>query len=148
SGVAKISRLYYAYSWDAGVTWSPNVPVSPAFDSTVGFPQQNKMGDYIGIVSGTTGADVAYAATFTGGEDIYYVRLFPDCDGTGVSDVLDIAAHTATDCDLNHVPDACQTTPICIGAGAVPESGGSGGTPLTVDKGAGEAVTLSWGASC
>ena len=147
SGVANISRLYYAYSWDAGVTWSPNVPVSPPFDSTVGWPQQSKMGDYIGIVSGNDGADVAYSATFNNSEDVYYVRLFPDCNGNGVSDVIDLASHTATDCDLNHVPDSCQASVTCIGAGAVAESA-AGGTPLSVDKGAAGAVTLAWGASC
>uniref|UniRef100_UPI000B01CE78 sialidase family protein n=1 Tax=Methylomonas koyamae TaxID=702114 RepID=UPI000B01CE78 len=31
----KVSRLYYSYSWDGGQTWSKNVPVSPAFDTTL-----------------------------------------------------------------------------------------------------------------
>lgn len=142
SGMANVSRLYYAYSWDGGVTFSANVPVSPPFDSTVGWPQQNKMGDYSGIVSDAAGADVAYAATFGGEQDIYYVRLFPDCNGNGVSDVTDLATHQSEDCDLSHVPDACEAAPTCIGAGRVPDGG------LTVDKAVGGTITLTWSASC
>jgi hypothetical protein len=148
SGVNHVSRLYYAYSWDGGDTWSPNVAVSPSFDSWVGFPQQNKMGDYITLVSNDTGADVAYAATFNGEQDVYYVRLFPDCNGNAVSDVVDLATHAAQDCDLDRVPDTCQAAPQCIGAGAVPEDAAAGGTPLTVDRGPDGVLNLGWGASC
>jgi hypothetical protein len=148
SGVVNLSRLYYAYSWDAGSTWSPNVPVSPQFNSYVGWPHQNKMGDYSTLVSDATGADVAYAATFNNEQDIYYLRLFPDCNGNGLSDVADLAAHTSLDCNLNHIPDECETAPTCIGAGAVPDGGAAPGTPLTVNKGAGDGLSLAWGASC
>ena len=147
-GVSNRSRLYYSYSWDAGVTWSKNVAVSPSFDSHVGWPQQNKMGDYITLVSDGPGADVAYAATFNGEQDVYYVRLFPDCNGNGVSDVTDLAAHTSLDCNLSHVPDECETAPSCIGAGSVPDGGAVSGAPLTVEKRAGDAIALAWGASC
>ena len=58
------SQLFYSYSTDAGATWSPNVPVSGAFNPTEGWPQQNKIGDYITIVSDNTGGNVAYSATF------------------------------------------------------------------------------------
>jgi hypothetical protein len=71
------SQLFYSYSIDAGNTWSPNVAVSPAFNPFLGYPQQNKMGDYITIVSDNTGGDVAYAATFNLEEDVYYVRVAP-----------------------------------------------------------------------
>ena len=148
SGQVNISRLYYAYSWDSGATWSVNVPVSPSFDSFAGWPQQNKMGDYSTLVSDAGGADAAYAATFGGEQDVYYVRLFPDCNGNGVSDVSDLAAHQGQDCDLNHVPDECQAFPNCIGAGTVPDGGALTGTPLTVGKGSEGAIVLSWGASC
>ncbi|MCH8851571.1 MAG: exo-alpha-sialidase, partial [Planctomycetes bacterium] len=37
---ANLSELYYAYSLDAGATWSINVPASPVFNSHVGWPQQ------------------------------------------------------------------------------------------------------------
>jgi hypothetical protein len=146
-GSENLCRLYYAYSWDAGATWSPNVAVTPQFDTSVGWPSQStKIGDYMTLVSDATGADAAYAATFNGEEDVYYVRLFPDCNGNGVSDAVDIANHTSFDCNLNHVPDECDHAPVCIGAGAVAESGVSGA--LTIDKGTGNAIALTWGASC
>ena len=71
------SQLFYSYSTDAGTTWSPNVAVSNAFNPFLGYPAQNKMGDYMTIVSDNTGGDVAYAATFNLEEDIYYVRVAP-----------------------------------------------------------------------
>ena len=78
------SQLFYSYSTDGGVTWAPNVPVSGAFTPFEGYPVQNKIGDYITIVSDNTGGDVAYAATFnfnpsTGQheQDVYFVRVIP-----------------------------------------------------------------------
>ncbi len=71
------SQLFYSYSTDGGVTWAPNVAVSNSFNPFLGYPNQNKMGDYITIVSDNTGGNVAYAATFNLEEDIYYVRVAP-----------------------------------------------------------------------
>jgi uncharacterized repeat protein (TIGR01451 family) len=71
------SQLFYSYSTDAGVTWSPNVAVSNTFNPFLGYPQQNKLGDYMTIVSDNTGGDVAYAATFNSEQDVYYVRVVP-----------------------------------------------------------------------
>ena len=71
------SQLFYSYSTDGGNTWAPNVAVSNSFNPFLGYPNQNKMGDYITIVSDNTGADVTYAATFNLEEDIYYVRVAP-----------------------------------------------------------------------
>ncbi len=71
------SQLFYSYSTDGGVTWAANVAVSNSFNPFLGYPNQNKMGDYITIVSDNTGGNVAYAATFNGEEDIYYVRVAP-----------------------------------------------------------------------
>jgi hypothetical protein len=71
------SQLFYSYSTDAGNTWSPNVSVSNSFNPFLGYPNQNKMGDYITMVSDNTGANVAYAATFNLEEDVYYVRVAP-----------------------------------------------------------------------
>ena len=78
------SQLFYSYSTDAGSTWSPNVPVSASFNPTEGWPQQNKIGDYITIVSDNTGGNVAYSATFNFNpnrgqheQDVYYVRVSP-----------------------------------------------------------------------
>ena len=83
------SQLFYSYSTDAGVTWSPNVAVSNAFNPLEGYPNQNKIGDYITMVSDNTGANVAYSATFNFNpsrgqheEDVYYVRVFPSGGGT------------------------------------------------------------------
>jgi len=72
------SQLFYSYSTDGGNTWSPNVAVSNSFNPFLGYPNQNKMGDYITIVSDNTGGNVAYAATFNLEEDIYYVRVAPN----------------------------------------------------------------------
>ena len=69
------SQLFYSYSIDGGNTWSPNVAVSNSFNPFLGYPNQNKMGDYMTLVSDNTGANVAYCATFNGEEDIYYVRV-------------------------------------------------------------------------
>ena len=82
------SQLFYSYSTDAGITWSPNVAVSNAFNPFEGYPNQSKIGDYITIVSDETGGNVAYAATFNFNanrgqheEDVYYVRVFPGGQG-------------------------------------------------------------------
>src|SRR5207248_3637229 len=73
------SQLFYSYSTDAGVTWSPNVAVSNPFNPFEGYPNQSKIGDYITMVSDDTGSNVAYAATFNFNpnngqheEDVYY----------------------------------------------------------------------------
>ncbi len=71
------SQLFYSFSLDGGVNWSPNVAVSNSFNPFLGYPQQNKMGDYMTMVSDNTGANVAYAATFNSEEDIYYIRVAP-----------------------------------------------------------------------
>jgi hypothetical protein len=78
------SQLFYSYSTDAGVTWSANVAVSNAFNPFEGYPNQNKIGDYITMVSDNGGSNVAYSATFNFNpsrgqheEDVYYVRVFP-----------------------------------------------------------------------
>jgi uncharacterized repeat protein (TIGR01451 family) len=104
------SELYYSYSTDAGVTWSPNVALTPAFDPHVGWPQQNKMGDYFHMVSDEFGANLAYAATFNGEQDVYFARIgdpaCPDdgrarlestsyaCDGTVLASVIDCGLNT------------------------------------------------------
>jgi hypothetical protein len=71
------SQLFYSYSFDGGNTWSLNVATSNSFNPYLGYPNQDKLGDYITIVSDNAGANVAYAATFNGEEDIYYVRVAP-----------------------------------------------------------------------
>ena len=71
------SQLFYSYSLDGGNSWSPNVAVSEPFDPHLGYPNQNKIGDYLTIVSDVAGGNVAYSATFNDEEDIYYVRVGP-----------------------------------------------------------------------
>ena len=78
------SQLFYSWSTDGGVTWAPNIAVSNSFNPQAGYPQNNKIGDYITIVSDNTGGNVAYSATYNvnpnavGGheQDVYYVRVF------------------------------------------------------------------------
>ncbi|MFC3194905.1 hypothetical protein ACFODZ_11705 [Marinicella sediminis] len=71
------SQLFYSYSYDGGVSFSDNQAVSADFDHTLGYPVQQKMGDYIDIVSANSGAHVAYTATFSGGQDVYYIHIKP-----------------------------------------------------------------------
>jgi len=78
------SQLFYSFSTDGGATWAPNVAVSISFNPFEGYPQQNKIGDYITIVSDNLGGNVAYSATFNFNpntqqheEDVYYVRVSP-----------------------------------------------------------------------
>ena len=122
SGQANVSELFYTFSTDGGLTWAPNVQVSPSFDSHVGWPNQNKIGDYYHLHADLVGADLAWAATFNGEQDVYYVRIGDyDCNGNGVGDPDDIAARTSPDCNGNGIPDECE-----IAAGAVPDANGNG----------------------
>jgi BNR/Asp-box repeat len=68
------SELYYSWSEDGGLAWAPNRPLSPPFNQSLGYPQQEKIGDYMGMISLDEGACIAYAATFNGEEDVYFVR--------------------------------------------------------------------------
>jgi hypothetical protein len=69
---SNISALYYSSSTDGGLTWSQNERLSDFFNSHVGWPQQNKMGDYFDMVSDSNGASLAWAATFNSEQDVYY----------------------------------------------------------------------------
>jgi hypothetical protein len=76
------SELFYSYSFDAGQTWLGNSALSDPFDQALGYPDQAKLGDYYDMTSDNTGASLAYAATFNGGQDVYYLRIDADilCD--------------------------------------------------------------------
>jgi hypothetical protein len=76
------SRLYYTYSFDEGTTWVANIPVGPSFNHTLGWPQQNKLGDYFHMLSDDSGGHLAYAATYNGEQDVYYVYLTPGTPAT------------------------------------------------------------------
>lgn len=109
NGTSDISEVYYSCSSDAGETWSKNIAISPAFNSLIGWPVQNKIGDYIQVISGNDGANLAYAATFNGEQDVYFVHIgMYDCNENGVDDEVDIAAFASQDCNANLVPDECE----------------------------------------
>jgi len=71
------SALYYSYSVDQGETWSVNERISGLFDSHVGYPNQNKIGDYFDMVSDNAGAHLAWANTFNGEQDVCYSYIVP-----------------------------------------------------------------------
>lgn len=72
------SALYYSYSNDAGQHWSADQKLSESFDPHIGYPNQNKMGDYIHMISDNEGAHLAWCATFNGEQDVYYSYIKPD----------------------------------------------------------------------
>ncbi len=72
-----LSKLYYTFSNDQGTTWVTPTAISEAFDSTVGWPQQNKMGDYFDMVSDNEAAHIAWANTLNGGQDVFYTKVIP-----------------------------------------------------------------------
>jgi hypothetical protein len=117
-----ISALYYSFSDDGGATWSADEQLSPTFDSHVGWPQQNKMGDYIDMVSDDVGAHLAWAATFNGEQDVYYTRIGDyDCNSNGVGDTIDLEMGDSLDCNDNDIPDECE-----IAAGVLPDDNDNG----------------------
>ena len=96
------SQLFYSWSTDGGVTWAPNVAVSNAFNPFEGYPNQDKIGDYITIVSDSTGGNVAYSATFNFNsgrgqheEDVYYVRVAPSTSGINLLSAASRLTHGA-----------------------------------------------------
>ena len=105
--VPTYSELYYAYSTNAGQTWSRNMPISPPWNHFLGYPVQQKIGDYYHMISDNAAANLAYAATFNSEQDVYFVRI-GDCNHNGVHDGTDIANGTSTDLDSNGVPDECE----------------------------------------
>ncbi len=104
------SEVFYAFSTDSGGTWSPNIQVAPVFNSRIGYPGGNyKIGDYIHAISDAAGMNLAYAATYNGEQDIYFVHIAPDCNRNGIHDGDDIASGQSLDLDGDLVPDECQT---------------------------------------
>ncbi|MEE8153903.1 MAG: sialidase family protein [Phycisphaerales bacterium] len=153
TGVANMSELFYSFSTDGGVTWSANTQLSPVFDSWIGWPQQNKIGDYYDMISDDVGAHLAWAATFNGEQDVYYLRIGDyDCNSNGIPDNDDLDSGESADCNLNGIPDECE-----IAAGTVKDADGDGvpdecdGCPWDLDDngsvGASDLLSLlaSWG---
>lgn len=92
-----LSQLYYSYSLDGGTTWSANEAISPAFNPLIGYPQQNKIGDYMGIISTNDHANVIFPATFTGGQDVYFARIpAPSHFLTGTAQLGNFVGNAAT----------------------------------------------------
>ncbi len=112
-GAGHLSEVFYSSSLDAGETWSSNIPVTPQFNSLLGFPQQRKIGDYYHMRSDIGGANLAYAATFNGEQDIYFLRIPVDCNGNGIEDPTEIADGSVDDCNVNGVPDECEPDEDC-----------------------------------
>lgn len=120
-----LTEVYYSYSTDGGVTWASNVALTPQWDPSVGYPQQNKIGDYYHMISDNGGANLAYAATFNGEEDVYFLRIPRDCNGNGIEDDCDVACGAPgtrcdvvgcgllTDCNGNMIPDVCEPSADC-----------------------------------
>jgi hypothetical protein len=144
------SQLFYSYSVDGGNTWSPNVAVSNPFNPFEGYPNQNKIGDYITIVSDNTGGNVAYAATFNFNpntnqheEDVYYVRVGPSAPmaqsafsrkthgGAGTFDVpLPLTGNVGVECRSGGATNDYQmiinfATSVTVGGASVTSGTGS-----------------------
>jgi hypothetical protein len=96
SGDKTKSALFYSYSNDGGVTWSANVQASPVWDSSLGWQQATKIGDYYHMISSNSGADLAWAATFNGEQDVYYLRI-PAPSGMAAGQGTPASTHTAAD---------------------------------------------------
>ena len=104
-----LSRTYYAFSTNNGASFSANQPITVQWDPAVGYPQQNKIGDYYDMHSDNVGADLIFAATFNGEEDVYYARIGEfDCNANGIADSVDISSGTSKDCNGDGIPDECQ----------------------------------------
>ena len=118
------SQLFYSFSTDGGVTWAPNVAASALFTPFEGYPVQNKIGDYITIVSDNTGGNVAYPATYnlnpTSGQheqDVYFVRVTPTDGPTPTPTATATPTPTAT---ATATPTATATATPTATATATP----------------------------
>ncbi|MDP3441553.1 MAG: T9SS type A sorting domain-containing protein, partial [Ignavibacteria bacterium] len=52
--------------------------ISEVFNSHLGWPNQEKMGDYFHLISDDNGASLAWAGTFNGEQDVYFTRIDVD----------------------------------------------------------------------
>lgn len=72
------SALFYSNSLDGGASWSPNAQLSDVFDPHLGWPNQQKMGDYMHLISENEGAHLAWTGTFNGEQDVFYSYITPE----------------------------------------------------------------------
>ena len=100
------SVLYYSFSEDQGDSWSDNEPISLPFDPSIGYPQQNKMGDYFDMVSDNDFAHLAWANTINGGQDVYYSRISP----YGILGVAEVKARDTFQFKVSPNPVVDKTT--------------------------------------
>ncbi len=112
TGAGNMSETFHSFSVDSGYTWAPNVVLTPVWDSHLGWPNQNKIGDYYHMISDTGGANLAYAATFNGEQDVYFLRIPADCNNNGIEDDQDVVGG-APDCNGNQIPDVCEPQADC-----------------------------------
>jgi hypothetical protein len=103
-----LSSLYYCYSDDQGVTWSINKKLSDAFDPTVGYPQQEKIGDYYDMVSDNTGAHLAWANTLNEEQDVYYTHIIPTI--VGLDEEHEKAVDISVSCSPNPFTEKVSIT--------------------------------------
>jgi len=109
NGQVNLTELYYSFSEDAGVTWSENEALSEVWDSYLGWPIQQKIGDYYDMISDRVGANLAWAATLNGEQDVYFTRIGEyDCNQNGTGDTQDILNGTSLDVNGNGIPDSCE----------------------------------------
>src|SRR5438445_3432479 len=156
------SQLFYSWSTDGAVTWAPNFQVSNTVNPFEGYPNQNKIGDYITIVSDNTGGNVAYAATFNFNpnrnqheEDVYYVRVAPGAPmaqsafsrkthgGAGTFDIpLPLSGNVGIECRtgptyqmiINFATSVTVgSASVTSGTGMVSSFSGSGTSQITVN---------------
>ncbi len=71
------SEMFYSFSIDGGSTWAVNRRISESFDTTIGFPNQNKIGDYIDCRSDLQKMNFIYSATYNGGQDVWFMTAKP-----------------------------------------------------------------------
>jgi hypothetical protein len=106
------TELFYTSSSDGGVTWAQEQAIGPAWNPFLGFPNQQKVGDYYDMRSDNVGVSLAYAATYNGEQDVWFKRIGDyDCNGNGVGDLTDIAVGNSGDVNGNGNPDECE----CLG---------------------------------
>jgi hypothetical protein len=109
SASPNVGQLYYVSSSDGGSSWGTNQPVSPAWNSHLGFPVQQKIGDYYHMVSDLTGANLAWSATFNGEQDVWFTRIGEtDCNGDGIGDATGLAQGIGHDANQDGLLDECQ----------------------------------------
>jgi len=115
ANLPRMSSLYYAFSTTQGESWSENIRLSDAFDPHLGWPNQQKMGDYYDMVSDDNGANLAWANTLNLEQDVYYTRI--DVDITSLNDaqqesilpLLKVSpnpAHSIAQIDINLATDS------------------------------------------